>query len=194
MPVLVDHEQTRKQIAQLAIGIIASEGIEGLTTRRMAEVAGTSRGIVSTYFRDMRDLTLAAFGLMVERQVALLEEVESAGGGLRACVEALLPIDEERLQYWRVVIAFYGMALADPELAAFQRERIDGAVSRFERILVRERGLSRSSAAVRESAQRIVSATIGEAVHRVFHPQDPLTARERTRMVNRVLAGIEPTR
>jgi AcrR family transcriptional regulator len=189
MPVLVDHERTRVQIAELALEIISNEGIQGLTIRRMAEVAGTSRAIVSTYFRDMRDLTLTAFGLMVRRQVELLDEAIAAGGGLDGCVEALLPIDEERVRYWRVVIAFYGMALADPELAQFQKERIDGAARRFERLLLAGSGLTRPSSAMKAEAQRIVSTAIGVSVHHVFHPADQSSARARKAMVARVLEG-----
>ena len=37
---------------------MAHEGLHALTMRRIAAEAGTSRAIVSTYFRDMRDLVL----------------------------------------------------------------------------------------------------------------------------------------
>ena len=188
MPVLVDHARTRDQIAELAAGIVAREGLHALTMRRLAAEAGTSRAIVSTYFRDMRDLVLATFHWVSARQVERIESAEAAGLGLEGCVEALLPLDQSRLDDWRVTIAFLGYAVADEEFAAIERGRIDGAVQRFERMLMREQGLNRSTATVRKEAQRIVSSLLGVAIDYSFDPSAQAQPRMRSAMVQRVLA------
>lgn len=188
MPVLVDHARTRDQIAELAAGIVAREGLHALTMRRLAAEAGTSRAIVSTYFRDMRDLVLATFHWVSARQVERIESAEAAGLGLEGCVEALLPLDQSRLDDWRVTIAFLGYAVADEEFAAIERGRIDGAVQRFERMLMREQGLNRSTATVRKEAQRIVSSLLGVAIDYSFDPTAQAQPRMRSAMVQRVLA------
>lgn len=188
MPVLVDHARTREQIAELAAGIVAREGLPALTMRRMAAEAGTSRAIVSTYFRDMRDLVLATFHWVSVRQVERIEAAEAAGLGLAGCVEALLPLDQARLDDWRVTIAFLGYAVADEELAAIERQRLDGAVVRFERVLMREAGLTRPTAALRKEAERIVSSLLGVAIDHSFDPHAQARPRMRTQMVDRVLA------
>ena len=148
MPVLVDHARTRDQIAELACGIVAREGLHSLSMRRIAAEAGASRAIVSTYFRDMRDLVLATFQWVASQQVRQFEAAEAAGLGVEGCVESLLPLDQRRLNDWRVTIAYLGYAAADEELAAIERQRLDGAVVRFERLLIREKGVARSSAAI----------------------------------------------
>ena len=187
MPVLVDHEKTRERIAELACRIVVAEGLPALTMRRLAAEAGTSRAIVSTYFRDMRDLVLATFHWVAARQVARFEAAQAAGAGLEGCVAALLPLDQESLDDWRVTIAYLGYAVADEELADIERRRIDGAALRFERILMTERGVTRPSAALRREAQRIVSAVLGVAVDYSFDPKAQADPRMRRHMIERVL-------
>lgn len=189
MPVLVDHAKTRDQIAGLACRIVAREGLSALTMRRIATEAGTSRAIVSTYFRDMRDLVLATFHWVAARQVTQIEAAEAAGLGVEGCVESLLPLDDERLDGWRVTIAYLGFAVADPELAAIERQRIDGAVGRFERALVREGRYPRPSAECRREAQRIVSCLLGVAIDYSFDPAAQAQPRMRKEMVRRVMGG-----
>lgn len=191
MPVLVDHHRTREQIAALAAGIVAREGLHALTMRRLAAEAGSSRAIVSTYFRDMRDLVLATFEWVGARQVQRIEAAEASGLGVQGCVESLLPLDQERLDDWRVTVAFLGYAVADVELAAIERRRIDGAVARFEQVLVREHGLARPSAQVRREAQRLVSCLLGVAIDYSFDPTAQAQPRLRQQMVERVLGGAD---
>lgn len=187
MPVLVDHAQTRDQIAELACGIVAREGLHSLSMRRVAAEAGASRAIVSTYFRDMRDLVLATFQWVAAQQVRQFEEAEARGLGVTGCVEALLPLDQKRLDDWRVTIAYLGYAAADEELAAIERQRLDGAVIRFERLLMKERELSKSTAAIHREAQRIVASLLGVAIDYAFDPLAQAQPRMRRVMVERVL-------
>ena len=191
MPVLVDHEKTRDQIAELACAIVAREGLHSLTMRRIAAEAGTSRAIVSTYFRDMRDLVLATFQWVASQQARQFEIAEASGLGVAGCVESLLPLDQRRLDGWRVTIAFLGYAVADEQLASIERERIDSAVLRFERLIVKESGVTRPSAATRREAQRIVSCLLGVAVDYSFDPTAQAQPRMRAAMVARVLGGQE---
>jgi len=187
MPVLVDHAKTREQIAGLAASIVAREGLHALTMRRLAAEAGTSRAIVSTYFRDMRDLVLETFHWVSARQVERIEAAEAQGLGVAGCVESLLPLDEESLADWRVTIAFLGYAVADEELAAIERGRLDGAVVRFERVLATEQGLSRPTAQTRREAERIVSSLLGVAIDHSFDPSAHAQPRMRKQMVDRVI-------
>lgn len=189
MPILVDHAKTRDAIAELAAGIVAREGLHSLTMRRLATEAGTSRAIVSTYFRDMRDLVLATFQWVSGRQVERIEQAQDSGLGIAGCVEALLPLDKERIDDWRVTIAFLGYAVADEELAAIERSRIDGAVNRFERLLVEEQSLPRATATTRREAERIVSCLLGVAIDYSFDPAAQAQPRMRRQMVERVLGS-----
>ena len=126
MPIQVDREVQREHVTSLAARLVAQEGVAALTFRRVAGVAGSSTAIVSTYFTDKRDLLLSTFRAAASRTTVRFEAAINAGGSLQDCLEAWLPLDEDRLTDWRVILAFWGVAVTDPELAAVQ----DGHVSR----------------------------------------------------------------
>lgn len=170
MPIVVDHAAARERIAELAADIVATEGVAALTMRRVAQAAGASRSIVSTYFTDMRDLLLATFERAGDRQAARFEVAVARGARLEECLETLLPLDARRLRDWRVIIAYLGMSVADPELAAIERRRIDGARRRVDALVVRDRGLPRGTAQTRREARTLVALVLGIAVDVAFEP------------------------
>jgi AcrR family transcriptional regulator len=188
MPVLVDREKTRLQIAELAIGLIAADGMQGLSTRRVAEAAGTSRGLVSTYFRDMRELTLASFDLVFLRWNAIFEVVEAEDLGSQGLVEAILPFDAQRQEYWRVVVAFFGMTISDPEFITIQKEINGKAAERFERLLAKEAGTAKITPAIRVEARRLLTSAIGIGVHHTVTGAPTPGPSRRREMVEMVLA------
>ncbi len=191
MPVLVDREKTRAQILDLAIGIVASEGLNALTIRRIAQAAGTSRAIVSTYFDNMGDLVTATFQTVADRQASRVAHAEERGASMEECVAALLPLDAAGLLEWRVLIAFHGVAVTDPDLVPIEGARIDGAVVRFERMLCAHHGLKRPNARVRSDAKRIVNNIKGVAMDLSFHPNPDRRPAEKRRIVAEVLAGSD---
>jgi AcrR family transcriptional regulator len=170
VPIVVDHAAARERIAELAADIVATEGVTALTMRRVAQAAGASRSIVSTYFTDMRDLLLATFERAGDRQAARFEVAVARGARLEECLETLLPLDARRLRDWRVIIAYLGMSVADPELAAIERRRIDGARRRVDALVVRDRGLPRGTAQTRREARTLVALVLGIAVDVAFEP------------------------
>lgn len=191
MPVLVDRESTRRVIAGIAAGIVAEEGVQGLTSRRLADAAGSSRAIVNTYFTDMRDLILQTFLVVIDRQAGRFEAAQAAGLGLEGCIAALLPMDAARLRDWKVTIAFLGVAASDPGLNAIERERLDSAVDRFERELRLARGVARPTRWSRSAAQHIVSAIMGISIHHCFHADTVPDRPTQKAMIDNVLRGIE---
>lgn len=188
MPVLIDHEKTRQQIADIAGNIVAREGVAALTSRRMAEEAGTSRGIVTTYFRDMQDLVVATFLHATGRQGERFEAAIAEGPSLQRAIEALLPLDDERLHDAKITFAFLGVALSDPKLYEIMAAHNDGAADRFESILIASG--RRKSAKTRSDAQHIVSVVIGVAIHYCFHSKEVPTERARNMMIDSALKGI----
>jgi AcrR family transcriptional regulator len=140
MPIQVDREGQRAHVTSLAAGLVAREGVAALTFRRVAEAAGSSTAIVSTYFTDKRDLLLSTFRAAASRTTVRFEAAIAAGGSLRDCLEAWLPLDADRLTDWRVILAFWGVAVADPDLAAIQDGHVSRARARVERLLRAERG------------------------------------------------------
>src|SRR5580693_1648537 len=171
MPIQVDHERQRDHVTSLAARLIAQEGVTALTLRRVADAAGSSTAIVSTYFTDKRDLLLSTFRAAASRTTVRFEAAIDAGGSLQDGLEAWLPLDHDRLLDWRVIIAFWGVAVADPELARVQDGHVGRARARVEKLLRQE---SRPGDDPRPDlamlAQQIVALTLGIALQAVFEP------------------------
>jgi len=171
MPIQVDHERQRDHVTSLAARLVAQEGVAALTFRRVADTAGTSTAIVSTYFTGKRDLLLSTLRAAASRTTMRFEAAMSAGGTLQDCLEAWLPLDEDRLVDWRVIIAFWGAAVADAELAGVQDGHVGRARVRVERLLLDEGHSGCESPPHRARlAQQILALTLGIAVQAVFEP------------------------
>jgi len=161
----------REHVTSLAARLVAQEGVAALTFRRVARAAGSSTAIVSTYFTDKRDLLLSTFRAAASRTTVRFETAINAGGSLQDCLEAWLPLDEDRLTDWRVILAFWGVAVTDPELAAVQDGHVSRARARVERLLRTERGLDQDSPTeLARLAQQILALTLGITLQAVFEP------------------------
>jgi AcrR family transcriptional regulator len=169
MPIQVDRESQREHVTSLAARLVAQEGVAGLTFRRVAEAAGSSTAIVSTYFTDKRDLLLSTFRAAASRTTVRFEAAINAGGSLQDCLEAWLPLDEDRLTDWRVIIAFWGVAVTDPELAAVQDGHVGRARARVEKLLQGGHG-DDPPAKQERLAQQILALMLGIALQAVFEP------------------------
>ena len=126
MPKIVDHDQRRAAIVAATCDLIASEGLDAATMRRIAERTGSTTGLVTHYFESKQAVLVAA-----------LREVHRAAGkrmfaaiasttresALRAVVEESLPLDAPRRAEWRIWLAFWGQAATDMELGREQHRR-----------------------------------------------------------------------
>ena len=126
MPQTVDHEMRRRQLTEATAREIARVGLASVRLRDVAGSAGWPTGTLTYYFAGKRQLLLATFRSRTELAHAYFEAAAAGGGSLvRAKVEAILPLDAERLLNWKVWLAFWGAAVGDDELAAEQEHRYD---------------------------------------------------------------------
>src|SRR5260370_19453712 len=116
MPRYEATDARRRHIAATAAELVGTRGLEALTFRNVAEAAGSSTTVLTHYFADKRDLLRSTFEAVAERSGARFDEAQRAGGGLRECLEALLPLDSERQGEWRVLICYWGLAVGDSHL------------------------------------------------------------------------------
>jgi TetR/AcrR family transcriptional repressor of bet genes len=178
MPIQVDRQGQREHVTLLAARLVAQEGVAALTFRRVAGAAGSSTAIVSTYFTDKQDLLLSTFRAAASRTTVRFEAAINAGGSLQDCLQAWLPLDADRLTDWRVILAFWGVAVTDPALAAIQDGHVSRARTRIEKLLRAERGAGVGSAGggpwpsaeLERLAQQILALTLGIALQAVVEP------------------------
>jgi AcrR family transcriptional regulator len=126
VPKVVDHAQRRRELVAATWAVVAAEGIEAATVRRIAEEAGCTTGRITHYFADKEEVLVAALR-QVHRAAGkrMLAAIGPRSGlaALRAVLAEALPLDEERILEWRVWLAFWGSAATSTRLQAEQHER-----------------------------------------------------------------------
>ena len=125
MPKIVDHETQRRLIAQAAVQWIATYGLDTLSQRNVAALSGRSKGNVQHYFPDKKALMFGALRRVSEHRAEReLAEASDAGqddplGHLQRSLVAVLPLDRERVDDWRVRLSLYVYADRDPEMQVY---------------------------------------------------------------------------
>jgi hypothetical protein len=100
---------------------------------------------------------------------------------IRGLVEAVLPLDAERTDDWRVWFAFWSEALTSPAWATEQRARALATLQRFERCLatLAKQGRLNPGVNTRDAAGRLAALVPGLAAEAMFDPTRWTPARQR---------------
>lgn len=127
MPKAVDAAARRELFVEVAADLIAAEGLEGASLRRVAAAAGCTTGAVTHYF-DSREALLAAVLRRAHDAVrARMDRAPGAEGDpaarLRAVLLESLPLDTGRRREWLVWLAFWAASTSDPWLSDENRTR-----------------------------------------------------------------------
>lgn len=181
--------ETRNRILEAARWVLAEEGTDRFTTRRVSELAGVSHGMCHYHFRDKRELILALLVHARRDWVEPLEElVDGPGTGeqrMRAVIAWMAaPATTEVMRVHTALMAF---ALQDDLV----RERLAGEYARWRapfvklfRELGEELGLDRLDA--RSLGEAFASAADGLVQQQSLDPGLP-TRRMLTRMFERLV-------
>lgn len=175
MPVIVDHASRRMEVAEIAARLIVESGLEAVTFRDIARAAGYSTSVVSHYFRNKRDLLLFVYRMVTERAVEDVKEALAGGADLQACLEALLPLNDERRANWRIWFAFWSLTSTDEELLAEQQRRGREARDLIERILRKNMTLTGKPLSAKDGemqSRRLLATVVGLATQSVHDPED----------------------
>ncbi len=125
----VNHEERRQQIAEITAGVIAREGLEAATLRRISAEFGGHTKVVTYYFPDKHELLRFTWEYAAQQHLVSLRDDSSA-----SLVDALLDMtacDERRVIRWRVYVAFWELAAREPESAARQRRHLSQVLRRI---------------------------------------------------------------
>jgi AcrR family transcriptional regulator len=169
MPIVVDHEQRRREVAEVAADLIARLGLERVTVREIAAATGFSTTVVSHYFRDKRELLMLAYRLAAVRARHRIDAARGSGvERLRQSVEAILPLDDASRRDWSVWLAFWSSATADREFATEQRRRSRDTLELMRELIAAELPDGADAAT---AAERLLTTIYGVALQAVFDPQ-----------------------
>lgn len=181
MPAVIDHDARRTALAEIAADLVATGGSEAATVRAVAAAAGFSTKAVTHYFPDKRALMLLTYRHAALSSQARTDASQPAeGGDITALLHALLPTDPKVERDWRVWFSFWGIAIADPEFAAEQRERMRDFVGQIAAILAADPACAHLAAEQRPViASALLAALFGTVTQAIFDPQTWPAARQR---------------
>jgi TetR/AcrR family transcriptional regulator, transcriptional repressor of bet genes len=174
VPKVVDHAQRRRELVAATWAVVAAEGIEAATVRRIAEEAGCTTGRITHYFADKEEVLVAALRQVHraagKRMLAAIGE-RSGLAALRAVLAEALPLDQERVLEWRVWLAFWGSAATSASLQAEQHERYREWRGLLKRVLATAPLSARID--LDRLVDQIVALVDGFGLQGVLDPQDP---------------------
>jgi TetR/AcrR family transcriptional regulator, transcriptional repressor of bet genes len=117
MPKVVDHDQRRDEIAQVACQVVANYGFERATVARIARAAGFTTGMLAHYYESKQEIILGALRQMLLRiEQRLTREREGGEANLLDVLSEALAIDEQRFTECAFWMAFWGQVSADKKL------------------------------------------------------------------------------
>ncbi len=195
MPKYVDHEGRREEIIGRVWRLIAAEGIDAATTRRIAEETGYSNGLLRYYFPSKDAVIGAAFEFVFDATNARAgDRVEQPGmPGLTALALEILPLDEERIAEARVVITFWQRSLSDAADARLFADRMTQWRETFGSRLAEAvaAGEIADSGDVDEVVDELLTLLMGAQIMAVFSPREATPERLR-RLLDAYLARLAP--
>jgi len=179
---IVDHDQRRREVAETAARIIATEGIEALTTRRLAQAMGCSLGVLSHYFANKSEILLAALNWADQRiRARLLNAAEGSFelDHFKDIIVQVLPLDEASDIEWRVRLNLSTYALTHPELLQQQREQLLYGYQLTARLIEKyqHRGEIRPDIDPDQTARTVVDLMSGLALNLLLLPLADRAAR-----------------
>jgi TetR/AcrR family transcriptional repressor of bet genes len=196
MPRQVDHQLRRTEIAYAVWAVIAEEGLDAVSLRRVAAAAGISLGRVQHYFGSKEELLHYSCRTVIDIAATSFAERTAALDALdtvRALVAQPVPRDEPTRIGTAVWQAFLTRAASDPGLRAIIGEAVVGAQQELGRLLA----LAQASGAVPRSLD---PQRLGQALFALGHGLAQqvliagLTAEEALAAIDATLAGLTDRR
>ncbi len=121
MPKQVDHALRRRQLVEASWDVIAAEGIEGVTLRKVAQAADCTTGRIAHYFSGREELVRSALRAAhkdaARRMMRIARSDTQAQDRLRRVAFEGLPLDAARLREWKVWLVFWASATSNAVLA-----------------------------------------------------------------------------
>jgi TetR/AcrR family transcriptional repressor of bet genes len=148
VPKVVDHAQRRRELVEASWNVIANDGIESLTMRRVASAAGCTTGRISHYFSSREELLSSALSAAHDeaerRMIAIAKSALPARERLKLVAYEGLPLDAVRLREWKVWIVFWAAAASSSSLSDQNRARYRGWRNLLLRLFADIESLSKS--------------------------------------------------
>jgi len=108
-------EARREEFVAAAITVMARDGLDRATTRRIADEAGAASGIFHYVFRDKTELLTAVIGAVTEQVEQVLRNAVDPRKGLAVAIRDAVQV------FWQHVLSDDGLQLMQYELVIYCR-------------------------------------------------------------------------
>lgn len=174
MPKIIDHDERRREIVEVAKQIILKGGFDAATMRSIATEAGFANGALKHYFPGKDSIVAATFESILDAMTDTLGASESADPGerLRDFLRAPVPRDSDQIAAGRVLLALWEYAMSNDELAALYR----GHLARWRGNFLDRLADARTAGAIAADppydrlADEYISVIIGATVVNLMYP------------------------
>jgi len=175
MPKIIDHDQRRREIVEVAKGIILKGGFEAATMRSIAAEAGFANGALKHYFPGKESIVAATFETILAQMSEGVQDAgsapENAEAALRGFLEATIPRDPEQIAAGRVLLALWEYAMSNEQLAELYRSHLRS----WRASLVERMEAARDEGAIRDQdftplANEYISSAVGATVINLMYP------------------------
>jgi AcrR family transcriptional regulator len=166
---VIDHEQRRRDIAEMTIDLVARKGIGAATIRHIAAEGGFSTTAITHYFADKQELLVWAFEVLSEEgerrfEAQLAQDPHDMIGALLTMV----PWCEANRRRWKGYLAFWDEAARNPYLANLVAKGTRTGLSHLERLLLAGEPRPRN---VERSVKLLNALVQGLAMQMLVEPQ-----------------------
>ncbi|MFT4123617.1 MAG: TetR/AcrR family transcriptional regulator [Microbacteriaceae bacterium] len=176
MPKVIDHDQRRSYIIDVAWGLIMKGGIEAATMREIAAEAGFANGALKHYFPGKDEIIHGAYqralSAMNEHVTAAIAD-KTGMEALRTFVETTLPVDEDAESAARVLLSFWEHGIGNDALRTAYHEHLESWRATLVTLIedARAEGTVRTTKSDEELVDEIILVNIGATVLAVTGPQ-----------------------
>jgi AcrR family transcriptional regulator len=174
--------------------VIAAEGLQAATVRRIARQAGCTTGLVTHYFPGKDDLLTGALRLvhqMAADRMSTRSQQAAGLNALRAVLLETLPLTPAGEYEWHVWLSFWGVAWTSPVLMQEHRARyrlwrraIRHLLGQAERL-----GETRPGLDLGQAADQVVALIDGLGLQACYEP-GVLTPERIVAMIDAELASL----
>jgi len=179
-----DHDERRRRIAEVTVDVIAREGLDAATIRRIATELGGQTKLVTHYFSDKHELLVWAYRSLAEQGQRCVNDVVARDPtDIVGSLFAMTAAEERSVLLWRVHAAFLDRAGRDSVIAELQRRHMDVAIKRIAEI-VRARSGERSD--LQSVSQRLNALAQGISLQALIDGQRWSAERIRTTLADEV--------
>jgi AcrR family transcriptional regulator len=182
VPKVVDVDEQRKRVTDAAWNVILDHGFDGATMRSIASRADCTTGLVTHYFKSKSDLLLAMvrrISGLARTRITLAQEGRRGLDAASTVIIESLPISPQHAQEWRIWIALWDRALADPKLRREWQRRSEGWAGFVRSALIEaiDDGELSESAPIDHIVEELSSLHYGLAVEAMLTPERLSSAR-----------------